>query len=177
MHHTIFVGGIHGVGKTEFCKVVAQHLYIDHISASDLIRKSGKLFSTAEKQIGKVTENQNLLVDALRAYKSGFKALLLDGHFCLLDKQFKIQNIPLTIFDQIAPKAAIVMTNKAEIITDRLRIRDGVSYSLDLINAFQENEIDYAKNVCQSLNIPLMIRNSDSNMSEDIAFMRGWLSK
>jgi 2-phosphoglycerate kinase len=38
----IFVGGIHGVGKTLFCRNVTQHLDIEHVTASSLIRETGR---------------------------------------------------------------------------------------------------------------------------------------
>ncbi|HEY0735701.1 MAG TPA: ATP-binding protein [Herpetosiphonaceae bacterium] len=175
MHHIIFVGGIHGVGKTQFCKTITEHVHIDHASASDLIRQAGKLLSTTEKQVEKVAENQDLLIYALSQYVSDFQVLLLDGHFCLLDKQLNIQLIPLATFQHIAPKAVVVVTDKPEIIVERLLKRDGKSYALDLIKRFQENEIDYAEHVCKNLNIPLLIHNSTSSIIEVLSFVSKYL--
>jgi adenylate kinase len=177
MPHTIFVGGIHGVGKTEFCKVITQHIDIDHVSASDLIRQAGKSLSTTEKQVDKVVENQNLLIYGLRRYRSNFEALLLDGHFCLLDTQHRIQIIPLSTFADIAPKAVVVVTEDAEVVVERLRLRDGASYDLDLVKAFQENEIGYAERVCKTLNVPLLIRNPSTSTTEVLAFIIKGLTK
>lgn len=175
MRHVIFVGGIHGVGKTQFCKAIMQHLHIDHISASDLIRQAGKSFSTTEKQVDKVAENQDLLIYALNRYISDFSTLLLDGHFCLLDKELKIQPIPLSTFKHIAPKAVVVVTDEAEIIVERLQKRDSKSYDLALIKRFQEYEIDYAGQVCKNLNVPLLVRNSSSTITETLSFVSSLL--
>ena len=52
----IFVGGIHAVGKTEFCKSIAKGLDVDIVSASGLIRQMGTQPSNQHKQVDKVVE-------------------------------------------------------------------------------------------------------------------------
>jgi adenylate kinase len=63
---TIFVGGVHGVGKTEICKCVAKHLKLFHSTASTMIKE---LDSSAVKQhtksVDSVPKNQGLLVQAV----------------------------------------------------------------------------------------------------------------
>lgn len=172
MDHIIFVGGIHGVGKTELCRIISQHLHMDHVSASDLIRNAGRMVNNNQKRVDKIAENQDFLLSGLNAYKSCSSALLLDGHFCLIDKQGNIQPIPQTTFDNIAPKAVLVLIDEAETIRERLKIRDGISYSLDLIANFQEYEINHASQVCKNLNIPCLTRKPNTSMDEVLVFIK-----
>jgi adenylate kinase len=173
----VFVGGIHGVGKTQFCRTLIKHLHFDHVTASELIRKYKKLPISEQKQVVDVEENQDILIQSLNIYESSSKTLLLDGHFCLLGPKFEIQKIPIITFERISPKAVIVFIEEAEVIKKRLMDRDNVPYNLDLIKEFQVREIEHAKYVCKLLGLPQLVVNPNTGIDDTIAFLQKHASK
>jgi adenylate kinase len=64
-HKIIFIGGVHGVGKTFLCNTVREELDIDHYSASDLIKKVKNVKFPTNKHIKGIGGNQNALIIAL----------------------------------------------------------------------------------------------------------------
>ena len=50
-----FIGGIHGVGKTTFCKLLTERIGYLHYSASSLIKEYKNL--EKDKKVDKVNEN------------------------------------------------------------------------------------------------------------------------
>ena len=48
-------------------------------------------------------------------------------------------------FDQINPKAIIIVIDNVEKITKRLEMRDGKIYNAEVLNKLQQMEIEYAK--------------------------------
>lgn len=165
----IFVGGIHGVGKSKLCREFATEFGLTHIIASDLI-KSLKTTQTS-KRVKDVGENQSTLIEALEKRILHGKANLLDGHFCLLGENDEIQEIPKSTFQDISPIAALVLYEDITIIKSRLEGRDGNFYKTSLLTKLQEHEIQHAKLVCESLNIPLQITKPNGSRAEISSFI------
>lgn len=88
----IFVGGIHGSGKSYFCRKVHHSLQLEYITASSLIGRS------KEKQVQNVPANQDILVDAIHSKLSRFQNYLIDGHFCLLTKSSEVEKVNIKVF-------------------------------------------------------------------------------
>lgn len=169
----IFIGGIHGVGKTEFCKALSSQLQVDYVSASDLIRQSGISPSNEQKQVEQVTVQQDILLTALNNYRPNSSTFLLDGHFCLLTEKPAVEDIPLATFEGIAPSAVIVLRTDVEIIQQRLKSRSQIElYSLEFITDFQNREVAHASAVCNSLQVPLLITSPDKPLSDTISFLQ-----
>jgi adenylate kinase len=61
----IFIGGVHGVGKTTLCKKIESRFNIEHFSASNLIAKEKAEEHLRNKQVENITENQDFLVTAI----------------------------------------------------------------------------------------------------------------
>lgn len=168
----IFIGGVHGVGKTEISRRVAQELHLVHLTASNLIREAGETIEKGVKQVHSVLKNQNALLDALNKYKSTHRPILLDGHFCLLDASGDIQEIPPTTFEQIAPRAMLVLIDEPEMIAERLANRDGSFIKVDFISEFQKRELDHAAKVCHAFNIPLMMHQQSQPVDVMLDFVK-----
>lgn len=175
-HQIIFIGGIHGVGKTEFCQKVSRQLNISHLSASTLIRQAGQSIIPGQKRVAAVSENQDLLIQSLRNYQSRSRTFLLDGHFCLLDKNSDIQAVPLITFKQIAPRAVLVLVDEPDTIAGRITARDNVPQNKHFTAEFQIRELDHAQVVCNSLNVPLYIHSLSDRLNEALDFIRNHLS-
>jgi adenylate kinase len=171
----VFVAGIHGVGKTSFCQLLANRLSLEHTSASTLIKRAKQQDLLHGKAVENVSANQDVLITALTRYHWSSPALLLDGHFCLLTTERKIQPIPLLTFRLMHPSSVILLVDEEEVIQQRLQERDQVTYPLDFLVDFQLAERNHAQTVCQELAIPLLTTTSD-NIAEAAAFTQRVIS-
>ena len=151
----IFIGGIHGVGKTTFTKKMSQIFGVDFYSASELITIAGKKIFK-DKLTRDIDGNQNILINAIRTVLKKDKLYFLDGHFCLLDKNSHIKKIPIDTYSKMNIRLLIILTDNIENIYNRLKVRDGIGYDLNVIKEFQNEEINYANEISLLLQIPLI---------------------
>lgn len=148
----IFVGGIHGVGKSTIClKIVDSIKEVYGCTASDIIKGENN-WQHSGKSVEDVTVNQNFLINGLSRIRA--KNILLDGHFVLIDKSQTIVPVPFDTFKQMVPVLIIVITDKIEDILNRLVKRDNKLYDLTFLKKMQEMEIETAKRTAQQLSIP-----------------------
>lgn len=101
----IFIGGIHGVGKTSLCEELSNQIGTHYFSASKLIKRLKKDHCDNEnKAVKDIDGNQELLLTAINQYINKNIIVLLDGHFCLLSSTYEVTLIPkkhLMIFHQL----------------------------------------------------------------------------
>lgn len=152
-NNIIFVAGIHGVGKTTICSKICKKSGIKHYSASELISKYKVENFKKDKKVENISKNQNILYHAVRKYLDNDKYYLLDGHFCLININGNVERIPLDIFERLPIREIVVLIDKAENIRLKLMNRDSNKYSLDFIKEFQNNEIEYAKEISKRLRV------------------------
>lgn len=167
---TIFIGGVHGVGKTYFCENLANRFDAEHITASKLIGRHSK--HNTNKTVVDIQANQLILAQELRNHQTNCKTILLDGHFCLLNKISEIQNVPLETFEAIAPCALIIVMDNPEKISERLTVRDNHVHTIDSIKYLQSREIDRANFISQSLDVPIEFIRSSENLEVSFAKVR-----
>ena len=153
----VFVGGIHGVGKSTICRRLCADLSLEYLSASVLIAGHKAETTTNNRDNGKlvanIDENQDVLLKALSGMtKSGLKCLM-DGHFTLFDSKKQIQRIPSATFAAIMPIVLIVLVDDPASILDRLSRRDGNRYDLQSLTYMQEQELSYAKQIGMQLSL------------------------
>ena len=153
----IFVGGVHGVGKSTFASMIkSKNSQIDCLSCSDII----KWENSAHKEVENVGETQNKLLRNLPYFIDQDKNYILDGHFCLLTENGGIERVPIEVFETMSPLMIVVLIEEPNVICQRLNQRDSHNYSLELITEFQRKEIIYAKEVADTLGVPLEECNS-----------------
>ena len=153
----IFVGGVHGVGKSTFADMIkSQYPKIESLSCSKII----KWENPAHKEVEDVGETQNTLLVNLPYFIDQDKNYILDGHFCLLTEQGSIERVPIEVFETISPSMIVVLHEEPNIICQRLNQRDLHNYSLELITEFQKEEIRYSTEVADALGVPLEVCNS-----------------
>lgn len=169
----IFVSGIHGVGKTYFCNKIREKISIRSYSASQLIATRRSEEFSEDKRVSNIDDNQNLLVAEVEELKKTEKEFILDGHLCLLDETGEITRIPQNIFMRLKPDVIILLTEKPKIIADRRLQRDNVWQEVSEIDAFQEEERIYAKEIAEQLNIPLMVSSGMEGFDEIVDFLKG----
>lgn len=153
----IFVGGVHGVGKSTFAAMIKSECpQVECLSCSRII----KWENPAHKEVENVGETQNKLLQNLPYFIDQDKNYILDGHFCLLTEQDGIERVPIEVFETISPSMIVILKEEPNVICQRLNQRDSHIYSSELITEFQEKEIKYAKEVADTLGVPLEICNS-----------------
>ncbi len=152
----VFVTGVHGVGKTTYCKELSEKLQIPNFSASDIIRSQK---SSALDENTKVVEdpegNQDILLTGLENLDLKNKEIILDGHFVLIQKD-EIKRLPFSTFKSLNISKVILLHDQPEKILQRMNSRDNTSkFTVELIDEMQKLEIEYAEEVSKLLNIRL----------------------
>lgn len=156
-NNIIFIGGIHGVGKSTICQQICNNIDIEHLCASDVIKWGGSTCETADKRVLDIQQTQDRLVAGLREIVMKDKYYLLDGHYCLINTNDTISQVPQKTFKDIRPILLVVVTADISEIKHRLETRDARLYDYKLLEAMQNKELEYAKNLSMILHIPLEI--------------------
>ncbi|MEH2258672.1 ATP-binding protein [Nostoc sp.] len=129
---------MHGVSKTMFCKNIESRFKIEDFSVSNLIAREKTEEHLRNKRVENIVGNQDILVKAINKYLKNENTYLIDGHFCLLNKDNEITKIPYSTFEGICHSAIIVLVDEPENIYTRLSLRDSVKHDLALLRSFQE---------------------------------------
>lgn len=161
----IFVGGIHGVGKSTICRRICAELNIEYLSASKLMKWSELNEDTNNKKVEDLSLTQDRLIVGLRNVVQENKTYTLDGHYCLLNKENEVTKIPFEIFEQVKPKLFVIVVKDVNEIKKQLEARDKKSYDINLLEKFQNKEITYAEYLADKLNIPIYIYNNTGYFS------------
>lgn len=158
-HKIIFIGGVHGIGKTTLCRSICKKFDVNHYSASELIKRHGHIEFSSNARVENIDRNQEFLINAINEYLDTSKKYLMDGHFCLLNQDGAVTKIPEPTFTAISPVAIILLHDDPSNIHSRLKDRDREIYDLDLLVSFQEQELDYSRSIATKLNIPYLKAN------------------
>lgn len=153
----IFISGIHGVGKTYFTKRIKEKYDLNTYTASGLISNFKNSKFHTNKKVANIEDNQKILLLALEKIAKSEKIFLLDGHFCLLDADNIITRIDFITYEVLQPKAIVLLTEDPQVIAKRRKERDGLSIDIKCTKEFQDEEIEYAKEVADRLQVPLFI--------------------
>ena len=157
----IFLGGIHGVGKSFLGSYAAEQNHFLHKSASQLIKSErGEQSWNERKYTNEIEANQKALISALSKLKQNHESLLLDGHFCLKGSDGEIKTIEIDVFEQLNLDALLLIEADIHILKERLETRDATSYTDSFLNEFLLKERHQAVLVSEKLNIPLKIMHS-----------------
>lgn len=152
---TIFVSGVHGVGKGTICEKISTYFTYPHHSASSLIKSVKNSAVDKNKVVIDADKNQDYLIIALNQLYVDSDYILVDGHFCLQGDNGVIE-IPLTTFQEMELAAIILLTDEPEQIHTRLYSRDNTSLGVDVIRTLQNKEKERANYVAKNLNVPLL---------------------
>lgn len=151
-----FVGGINGVGKTTCCKHAATELHVPHYEASALIKTlDTRAVSEKTKSVTCVASNQAMLIQGVHdLFARGHHRFFLDGHFSVPSAKNSIERISLNCFRQLRLDGIAVYEDLPELISKRRKFRDACDVPTDEIAGHQTIEINHARLVARSLNIP-----------------------
>lgn len=153
----IFLGGIHGSGKTYLLASKPQSLNLEILTASEILKWNDYSKQPNSKLVASIQNTQSRLVNNLSKITERNGKYLLNGHFCLLNKNKIIEKVPKETFDIISPKSLYLKVAEPSIISTRLQDRDKKLWSLKLIKDMQDMEISYARELSQFFNIELYI--------------------
>lgn len=153
---SVFIGGVHGVGKTTICNDVLDPLGFDCCSASDLIRRRVTMHKT-DKRVKNVDGNQEVLVR--ESSKEAAKTLLygLDGHFCVLDARGEIERLSIEVFRLLKLNILVLIDSTVDVVQNHLRKRDGTAWTKTRIARLMRAERTHAKIIAAKLGIPLLV--------------------
>lgn len=166
-----FIGGIHGVGKSTVCQNICHELNMEYLSASELLKWREINEDSSNKKVKDIPDTQNRLIGGLRNTVQKGKFYLLDGHYCLLNSNNEVINIPLDTFRQINPIALNIIIGDITEIKKRLEMRDNKSYDFNLLDHLQNSELTYAKSLSKILGLPLNI-GTQNDYAEMISLLR-----
>ena len=162
--HMVFVGGIHGVGKSTICSDIFDALGYECVTASSLISAYGQT-TDHNKRVDDVEENQAILLEALGKAKAKNGRLLLDGHYTLINGQGDIKPIDVEVFRAMRPNHLIFIKGKPDEIAERLQARDKKLWTKSFLAKFQEAEETHARYVAKTIGVPLRIMSNDIGKS------------
>jgi adenylate kinase len=162
----VFVGGIHGAGKTTVSSRLAVALSGSHVTAGTLIRECARsetiTTGVGNKAVPDVNANQHLLLRGLavhRRHASG--PIVLDGHFSLMDPTGMAVAIPMDVYTAISPIAIVLIEADSAVVHSRLLQRDGAAPPLTAIESLSDRERSHAHAVSRALKIPMLAVRGD----------------
>ena len=154
---TIFIGGVHGAGKTYVAKPASERLGLSYATASQLIREErGRESWGTEKVVSEVELNQKALIAATQRLYTSSAPLVLDGHFVLRVAPSQHEPIPVDVFRALNCVAIIVLCCPADVLSTRLRGRGDTSWTDDELIRFSKMELDHGFKVAAALHIPFV---------------------
>lgn len=154
-----FIGGIHGVGKSTICKAICEKTGLKYLSASEVLKWQELNTDSTNKQVADISYTQDRLVTGLRTIVEDRYKYLLDGHYCLVNTQNIVAEIPVDTFRQINPYSLNLIIDDVSAIKDRLEKRDNKPYDKDLLTEMQDAEVFYAQKLSAILKTNLNICN------------------
>lgn len=168
----IFIGGVHGVGKSYFCDRVKEVTGLDVYSASSLIARKKHAVFDGDKLISGIDENQQYLLQAISELRASTRNFILDGHFCLLNDIGEVIRVPRETFTALKPDVITLLMERPEVIAARRRDRDGIEVSIPEVDAFQQEERAYAEEVADELGVDLFVSTGTDDLARAIDFIQ-----
>lgn len=151
---TLFVAGVHAVGKTFVLKPVCEALGIRHANASHLIREQRGLANwTVSRQVDDIDENQRALVAAVRRLDDDGESVVLDGHFVLRRSTGVHEKIGVDTFSRLGIRGVLLLEAPAETILGRLLQRGDATWGTSEVKVFAQMEREHAQDVCKQLGL------------------------
>lgn len=125
-----------------------------------------------DKLIPDIDDNQQYLLQAVNELKGSGQNFILGGHFCLLNATGDITRIPCDTFTSLKPGAIILLMEKSKVIVARRKERDGIEAPVQEIEAFQQEEYAYAKEVAADIGARLFVSGGTGDLTHTIEFIK-----
>ncbi len=169
----MFLAGIHGVGKGFLGAAVSSSVGITHLTASQLIREEkGQATWGADKRTIDLDDNQIALIRGVACMRLTHKEILLDGHFVLRNSEGGLNPIQQSVFKKLQLTGVILLTEKTQVVANRIEKRDGRKIDANEILELAEAEYAHAHKVCDELKLPIEIVHSPTEKMLSEAIIR-----
>lgn len=168
----IFIAGVHGVGKTTLCKSITYELGIKRYSSSELISSINAEKVKKDKHVDDIEGNQNILIEAVSLYINEDEVSLLDGHFCLINGDDNIKELPIDTFDILPIQGIIILVDEPKRILDRMKQRDDKNFTIDFISEFQDKEVKQGISISNRIGVWREVINVSDNNRELIKLIK-----
>lgn len=152
----IFLGGVHGVGKSTICNRIFSPAGFYCVTASSLLKRHLTQISE-DKRVQNISSNQEIILNQFQSVREQYPRVVLDGHYTLLNGSGDIEPIELDVFKAIAPSRLILIEEIPSVIAHRLSVRDGNKWDESFIADFLSQEKEHALRVSEMLKVPLEI--------------------
>ena len=153
----VFIAGAYGVGKSTLCSKLSATLGIPSFSAGDLISDvNGEIYGQ-NKVVKDKTENQNILIAAVKNRLNTHPTFLLAGHFCIFNKNDEVEVLPEFVYKELPISKILLLESDGDTIIRNIKSRDNKSYSITSIENLIETERNQAVKFSHQLDIPLCI--------------------
>lgn len=155
----VFLGGVHGVGKTSMCDGASEKYGLKVFSASAIIRAEREYPSEDSRTaVSNLGGNQQALIRGVqRLFTHADENYLLDGHFALRTLAGNIEEIDVNVFRSMRVNGLICLVDEPEAISQRLVDRDGGIQDVHAIAQLQAAELSSARLVGSTLGLPLHV--------------------
>lgn len=166
---TVFVAGVHGVGKSYLCNSFVNGKVIFE-SASSIIKSELKSPNWGvDKVVQHADANQIALRQGLEKIRANnlCKNILLDGHF-VLKTPAGLQPISFEVFSGLNLDAIVLVSDSADAVKQRILSRDSLKV-VDDLEEFMSLEEDRAKEFSQKIGLPFhLVQSGDTNKFNQI---------
>lgn len=162
---TVFIAGVHGVGKTFFAKKYLLPYGLYCTSASSIIQQSSGDVAIS-KETKHIADNQTKLLNGLSAIREKFCDIAIDGHFTLINSEHKVVSVPKQTFRDIKPAGIVILTCAPATIVERLSQRDAMSWTKSFIGSFQKRELSEALYFAKDNDIPSLVIDSEESCTD-----------
>lgn len=152
----IFIAGVYGVGKSTLCAYLSRKLGIPAYSAGDLISAENGEQYGAKKYVKDKNANQDTLISAISHELSKHGSFLLAGHFCIFDKDNKVDILPNEAFSRMNISRVLILEADTDKVIHNLNTRDGKKYKEEEISELQNAELFQARAIANALGVPLL---------------------
>lgn len=155
----IFLGGVHGVGKTTMCDGISEKFGLKVISASAIIRAECANSSLDSRTaVSNVGSNQGSLIRGVKRFVTDAPGnYLMDGHFALRTLAGEIEEIDANVFHSMGVNGLVCLVDDPEAIARRLVARDGEDHDVDAVAQLQAAELGAAESVSRTLGLRLTV--------------------
>ena len=152
-----FLAGVHGVGKTTIGSRIAQKFNYSFFASSELIKQELDIEYASDKKIDKAEYTQDALLMQLKEIKKNNCKIILDGHFCLVDKSNNIYRISEHVFEKMGIDQIILLKASPKVLMNRNLLKNGVQETIKFYECFQKEEEEYAKEFASRHNVPISV--------------------
>jgi len=162
----IFVAGVYGVGKSTLCQNLSVELEMPAFSAGDLISAvNGEIYGVNKNVTNKFI-NQDILSQVVHNQLQVNSQILLAGHFCIFDREYKVDCLPESIFEYVDMESILLLEADINRIIENLSKRDKKNYTYDQLSALAVAEQEAALRVAKKTGCNFLIHKMQFNKAD-----------